>query len=149
MKNSILLKILTPEKVIYEDDSVIKIVVPTESGEIGILPNHSPLVSIVKTGEVRIEKDGQSEPILLSVNSGVIEVRPSSVLNKINSEVIILVGNSEFANEIDIARAEESYNRAKKAMLEIDNVSNVDFAKLQSIIDRELNRINIGKKYRK
>lgn len=148
MKNSILLKILTPEKTIYQD-SVNKIVIPTESGEIGILPNHSPLVSIIKPGEIRIEKDSQTEAIPLSISGGIVEIRPSSIQNNINSEVIILAGMSEFANEIDIAKAEEAYNRAQKAMEEADNLSDIDFAKLQSTINKELNRINIAKKYRK
>lgn len=147
MKNSIALKILTPEKIIYEDN-VAKIVVPTESGEIGILPNHSPLVSILKFGEIRIEKTDQ-DPIPLSISSGIIEVRPSSIPNKIESEVVILASQSEFASEIDIARAESAYERAKKAMEEAENVSDIDFAKFQSLIDKELNRIKIGKKYRK
>lgn len=148
MKNSIALKILTPEKVIYEDE-VNKIVVPTEAGEIGILPNHSPLVSIVIPGELRIEKDGQSEPIPMSISGGIVEIRPSSLLNNINSEVIILASRSEFATEIDIEKAEEAYARAKRAMEETENLGDVDFAKFQAIMDRELSIIKIGKKYRK
>lgn len=148
MKNSILLKILTPEKIVYED-TIYKIVVPTESGEIGILQDHSPLVSIIKAGELRIQKDPQSEEIPMSISGGILEVRPSSIINKIDSEVIILASRSEFATEIDIARAEEAYNRAKKAMEEADNLADIDFAKLQAIMDKELNRINVGKKYRK
>ncbi|MDD3662639.1 MAG: ATP synthase F1 subunit epsilon [Candidatus Pacebacteria bacterium] len=147
MTNLISLKILTPEKVVYQDD-VKKIVVPTESGEIGILPDHSPLVSIVKTGELKIEKESNNI-IPFSISSGIIEVRPSSNSNKKNSEVVILASRSELATEIDIERAEEAYNRAKKAMEETDNISDVDFAKFQAILDKELNRVKIAKKYRK
>jgi len=148
MKNSISLKILTPEKIIYQDD-ISKLVVPTEVGEIGILPNHSPLVSIVKPGEIRIEKEGQNEPIPLSISGGIIEIRPSSVAYKTNSEIIILASRSEFASEIDIERAESAYKRAQKAMEEAHNLPDIDFAKFQAIIDKELNRIKIGKKYRR
>lgn len=147
MTNLISLKILTPEKVVYQDD-VKKIVVPTESGEIGVLPDHSPLVSIIKTGEIKIEKESNNV-IPFSISSGIIEVRPSSSSDKKNSEVIILASRSELATEIDIERAEEAYKRAKKAMEETDNLSDVDFAKFQAILDKELNRVKVARKYRK
>jgi F-type H+-transporting ATPase subunit epsilon len=88
MKNLISLKILTPEKIVYED-MVSKIDVPTEDGEIGILPNHAPLVSIIKSGEIRISKENQNEIIPLSINSGIIVVKPSSIAQKIDTEIII------------------------------------------------------------
>lgn len=148
MKNLISLKILTPEKIVYED-MVSKIDVPTEDGEIGILPNHAPLVSIIKSGEIRISKENQNEIIPLSINSGIIVVKPSSIAQKIDTEIIILASRSELATEIDIKRAEEAYERAKKAMEEPDKLSDIDFAKFQALIDKELNRIKVGKKYRK
>jgi F-type H+-transporting ATPase subunit epsilon len=148
MKNLISLKILTPEKIVYED-MVSKIDVPTEDGEIGILPNHAPLVSIIKSGEIRISKENQNEIIPLSINSGIIVVKPSSIAQKIDTEIIILASRSELATEIDIKRAEEAYERAKKAMEEPDKLSNIDFAKFQALIDKELNRIKVGKKYKK
>jgi F-type H+-transporting ATPase subunit epsilon len=148
MKNLISLKILTPEKIVYQD-LVRKIVIPTEDGEIGILPDHSPLVSIIKSGEIRISKENESTIIPLTINAGIVIVRPSSNVKKIQSEVILLASRSEFASEIDIERAEEAYKRAKQAMEEPDKLSNIDFAKFQALIDKELNRIKVGKKYRK
>ncbi len=147
MSKPISLKILTPEKIIYQDE-VLKVNIPTESGEIGILPDHAPLVSIIKPGEIRIEKKS-NEIVSLSVDTGILEVRPSSHQNNINSEIIILASTSELASDIDIKRAEEAYERAKKAMEESDNLSDVDFARFQAMIDKELNRIKIGKKYKK
>ena len=147
MSKPISLKILTPEKIIYQDE-VLKVNIPTESGEIGILPDHAPLVSIIKPGEIRIEKKS-NEIVSLSVDTGILEVRPSSHQNNINSEIIILASTSELASDIDIKRAEEAYERAKKAMEESDNLSDVDFARFQAMVDKELNRIKIGKKYKK
>lgn len=148
MKNIISLKILTPEKIIYQDD-VFEITLPTEAGEIGILPDHSPLVSIIKTGEIRIKKEQGGQVVPLSVASGILEVRPSSKDKDKNSEVIILASNSEFASDIDIQRAEEAFNRAKKAMEEKENMSDIDFSKLQAVIDKELNRFNVAKKWKR
>lgn len=148
MKHVISLKILTPEKVVYQDD-VFEVVIPTESGEVGILPDHAPLVSIIKTGEIRIKKEQGGDIVPLSIASGILEVRPSSKEKDKNSEVIILASKSEVASDIDIKRSEEAYNRAKKAMEESENLSDIDFAKLQALIDRELNRINVAKKWRR
>lgn len=147
MSNLLSLKIVTAEKSVYEDD-VLKVVLPTESGEIGIMPDHQPLVSIIKPGEIRIEKEDQNI-IALSVSAGIVEVKPSSHELDKKTEVIVLASRSELANEIDISRAEEAYTRAKKAMEESENLSDVDFARFQALIDKELNRIKIGKKYRK
>jgi len=147
MKNIISLKILTPEKTVYSDD-VLKVVVTTESGEIGILPDHSPLVSIIKSGEIKIEKiDGEIIP--LSVDTGTIKVSPHDKDSEGKTKVIILASKSELATEIDIQRAEEAYERAQKAMKEAESLSDIDFAKFQAILDKELNRIKVGRKYKR
>jgi F-type H+-transporting ATPase subunit epsilon len=140
-------KILTAEKTIYQDQ-VSKVVVPTEAGEIGILPDHAPIVSIISAGEIKISKDHE-KIIPLSVDTGILEVRPSSKEKNEKTEVIVLASRSELANEIDIQRAEEAYKRAQKAMEEAENLSDVDFARFQAMIDKELNRIKIARKYRK
>jgi len=148
MKNLISLKILTSERTVYEDE-VSKLILLTESGQIGILPNHCPLISIIKTGEIKIQKKNQKEIIPFSISEGILEVRADSDKENKNTEVIILASRSELATELDIERAEESYKRAKKAMEDKDNLSDVDFAKFQGIMEKELNRIKVGKKYKK
>lgn len=148
MSHFIDLKILTPEKIVYQDE-VIEITLPTEAGEITILPDHAPLVTIAKTGEIRFKKANTEDIIALSLSSGVVEIRPSSVQTGKNSEVVILADNSELASEIDLSRAEAAYERAKKAMEEDSNMLDQDFAKFQALIDRELNRVRIAKKWQK
>lgn len=147
MNNLISLKILTPEKTIYEDE-VLKVSVNTESGEIGILPDHMPLVSLIKAGEIRIEKDKNLPVIPFSIDTGVLEVRPSNKDKNQKSEVIILASRSEIANEIDIKRAEDAYERAKIAMEETENISDIDFARFQAMMEKEFNRIKVAKKYK-
>ncbi|HAZ28617.1 MAG TPA: ATP synthase F1 subunit epsilon [Candidatus Magasanikbacteria bacterium] len=130
--------IATPEKVIYEDD-VLSVSLPTMSGEITILPHHIPLVSVIAPGELRLnDREGNH---MFAVWGGCVEVAGDTVT--------ILADNAERAQEIDIERAEEARKRAEKEMRETKNRQDVDFAKLQAIIDREMNRIRVGKKYRK
>ncbi len=132
-------KIATPEKVVYEDE-INQVSIPTTSGEVTILPNHIPLVSVLQAGELKItDKNGEH---VLAVAGGFLEVRE-------NNEIVILADNAERAEEIDLERAEEARARAEKEIEEFKSTENVDFAKLQAVIDREMNRIRVGKKYKR
>lgn len=131
-------KIVTPEKVVYENE-INQVSIPTTSGEITVLQNHIPLVSVLASGELKIkDKDGEQH---IAVSGGFIEVRG-------NNEVIILADSAERAEEIDLEKAEEARKRAEEQMKNIKNVQDVDFAKLQALIDREVNKMRVAKKYR-
>lgn len=133
------LKIATPEKVIYENE-INQVSIPTMDGEITVLPDHLPLISVLKAGEMRI-KDKEGEQIL-AVSGGFLEVRGQN-------EIVILADNAERATEIDIDRAEQARLRAEEMMKQTKAGEDVDFAKLQAMIDREMNRVRVGKKYKK
>ncbi|MBT4121208.1 MAG: F0F1 ATP synthase subunit epsilon [Candidatus Magasanikbacteria bacterium] len=136
--NILQFKIATPEKVVYEDE-IKQASIPTTSGEVTILPNHIPLVSVLQAGEIKItDKDGEH---VLAVAGGFLEVRD-------NNEIVILADNAERAEEIDLERAEEARKRAEKELEKAKTEENIDFAKLQAVIDREMNRIKVGKKYK-
>lgn len=137
--NTIHFKIATPEKIVYEND-VLQVSIPTSTGEITVLPHHSPLVSIVQAGELKIV-DGNGEQIL-AVAGGFLEV-------KANNEIIILADNAERVETIDIEHAEMARKRAEEQMNALKGQEDVDYTKLQAIIDREMNRVRIGKKYKK
>jgi len=131
-------KIATPEKVVYEND-VFQVSIPTTTGQITILPNHSPLVSIIQSGELKaIDANGEQ---LLAVAGGFLEVRA-------NGEVIILADRAERAEHIDLERAEAARKRAEEQMQALKGQEDIDYAKLQAIIDREMNRVRVAKKYR-
>lgn len=131
------LKIITPERLVYQNE-VDEISISTESGMVGILPDHIPLVSIIKAGELIVKKDEEILP--LAVSGGVLEVKP-------NGQVIILADHSEFAHEIDLAKAEEACARAKKIMEEKKAAGDIDFARFESLMEKELSRIKISGKY--
>ena len=132
-------KIVTPDGIIYED-KIEKVTVPTTSGEITILPKHIPLVSVLKAGELIAYKDGN--PVAMSVAGGVIEVQP-------DNKIYIMADTAERAEHIDIERAEAARKRAEELMKEKENETDVDFARLQSMIEREMARIKVAKKWRK
>lgn len=139
MDKTIKLKITTPEGITYEND-IFQATIPTTSGEITILPNHIPLVSVLNTGELRV-KDKSGEQVI-AVAGGFIEMRG-------NDELIILADNAERAEHIDIDRAEEARKRAEEQMKQAKAGEDINYARLQAVIDREMNRVKIGKKYKK
>ncbi|HAT03971.1 MAG TPA: ATP synthase F1 subunit epsilon [Candidatus Magasanikbacteria bacterium] len=136
--NLLKLKIATPEKVVYEND-IFQVSIPTTTGEITVLPHHIPLVSVLVAGELKI-KDSHGDHVI-AIAGGFLEIRG-------NNEIILLADNAERAEDIDIDRAEQARQRAQKEMEEAKNRQDIDFAKLQAVIDREMNRVRVGKKYK-
>lgn len=131
-------KIVTPQGVIYEDN-IEKVTIPTEAGVITVLENHIPMVSILKPGEMFVYKENQMIP--LAVSTGMLEIRPSG-------EVYIIADTAERAEHIDITRAEAARARAEELIKQQHDIADVDFARLQAKIEKELARISVGKKYR-
>lgn len=83
--NKINLEIVTLEGVVYKEEA-ISVTLPTESGVVGIFANHTPLVSIIKAGEIIVKKENGN--IKFKTSEGVLEVRPKS-------EVILVVDKAE------------------------------------------------------
>jgi len=104
-----------------------------------ILQNHAPIVSVLRPGElVATKKDAV---VSMAVAGGILEVRETG-------EVYIMADAAERAEHIDLDRAEAARQRAEELMKQKDHMQNVDFARLQAKIEKELARITVGKKYR-
>src|SRR3989344_3775663 len=123
------LEITTPERVILKDE-VDELVLPTPNGEIGILPHHIPVVSLLAPGEIRITKGGSVTN--MAVSGGFIEVQPD--------KVIVLADTAERAEEIDEQRAEEARQRAQK-LLQEKRLDQEQFTALSVKIEKELARL--------
>ncbi len=136
MDKKITLEISTPERVVLSKQ-VDEIVLPTPNGEIGILPNHIPLVSLLSAGEIRVREGNETS--YLAVSGGFIEVRPD--------KVVVLADTAEHADEIDAAKAEEARQRAQKLAREKRSDA-VDFAALSAKIEKELARLKVARKKR-
>ena len=97
------LEIVTAERLLYSED-VDMLVAPGVDGQLGILPNHAPLLTTLQPGEIRVDKDGDES--YMAVSGGFLEV----MANK----VTILADTAERAEEIDVERAEEAVRRAQE-----------------------------------
>lgn len=131
------LTIVTEEAVVYEGE-IDQATFPTQMGQITVLAGHIPLVALVVSGEVTLVINGK--PTLLAVSAGILEVRK-------NNELVLMADRSEFAHTIDKGRAEEAYSRAKKLLEEKTHEGDVDFARFESQIEKELNRVRVADKY--
>ena len=134
--STIKLDIVTPERVVYSED--IEMLVATAiDGDIGILPGHTPLVTGLVPCVLKIDKGG--EKIHISVSDGFMDVKPE--------KIYVGVRTSDFPEEIDVDRAQEAKERARKRLEKEDDKTNK--AKANSALERALARINAAEKKRK
>jgi len=122
------LEIVTPERKIFSDD-VYFVVAPGVEGELGILPEHAPLITPLKIGIMRIQQDGKT--FKAAVSGGFLEVK--------NSKVTVLATAAERAEEIDVARAEAAKERAEQLLAA--KTPDIDVARAEAALRRALNRL--------
>jgi F-type H+-transporting ATPase subunit epsilon len=130
------LEIVTAERLVYSDE-VNVIVAPGIEGQLGILPNHAPLMTFLEPGELIIRKDGEEIP--LSISGGFLEV--------FQNKVTILADAAERVDEIDIARAEEAKIRAEEALK--SHPADIDLAAAEAALKRSLVRLKVAEKRRR
>ncbi len=100
-----LLEIITAESQVYSEE-VDMVVAPGADGQLGVLPHHAPLMTMLQPGEILIRKDGADT--FLAVTGGFMEV--------IGNKVTILADAAEYSEEIDEARAQEAVRRAQERL---------------------------------
>jgi len=144
--HAFLLKMITPEKIIYQQWAS-KLVVSTLEGEITVLAHQTPLMSAIVPGEVKIvetEKGVRKEKErTMAVSEGVIEIRR----NMVN----LLVQQAEHVEELDRQKIEEAKKMAEK-LVENARKTGADkreFATLETSLQREIARLKVYEKYRK
>ena len=112
--------VVSAEEQIFSGEAKF-VALPGENGELGILPRHTPLITRIKPGAVRIEKaDGGEEFIFVA--GGILEVQPGTVT--------VLADTAIRGADLDEAKAEEAKQQAEEAMKNAR--SDIDFAKAQS-----------------
>ena len=128
------LEIVTPERLAYEDE-VDSVVLPGVEGEIGVLPHHAPLVSMLGVGELRIRKGGEEESF--AIVGGFLQVRPD--------KVVVMAETADLASEIDLERAQEARREAERA-LESGGREGVDLSAARVQLQQALLRIRVAER---
>ncbi|MFD2683230.1 F0F1 ATP synthase subunit epsilon [Bacillus seohaeanensis] len=125
--------IVTPDGPVY-DSEVEMVSTKAQSGELGILPGHIPMVAPLQIGAVRLKNGGNTE--LVAVSGGFLEVRPE--------QVTILAQAAETAEAIDVERAKEAKSRAESRLQA--QKEDVDFKRAEIALKRAVNRINVSER---
>jgi F-type H+-transporting ATPase subunit epsilon len=129
-------EIVTAERMVYSGDVDMVIAWGLE-GQLGILPHHAPLMTMLQPGELIVRKD--NEESYLAVSGGFLEVRPD--------KVIVLADACERAEEVDIARAEDAKRRAKEIMQAPS--PEAETAAAEAALRRSLVRLKVAEKMRR
>jgi len=130
------LEIITPEKVVYKND-IDEVVVPTENGQIAILPNHVGLLTQIIPGEIIVKKGGSQQA--LAVTGGFLEIKSNSVS--------ILADYAVRAEDIEVLQAQEAQKRARKLMEE--KTSEHDFRIAQGELIKAITQLEVATKHKR
>lgn len=121
MANTIHVDVVSAEEQIFSGEAEF-IALPGEAGELGIFPKHTPLMTRIRPGSVRIRVPGQAEEIFVFVAGGLLEVQPDSVT--------VLADTAIRGRDLDLAKATEAKKRAEEAMT--NRESKIDYAAAQA-----------------
>ncbi|NMC11301.1 MAG: ATP synthase F1 subunit epsilon [Chloroflexi bacterium] len=129
-------EIVSQDRLVYSGNADI-VIVPGITGEMGILPNHAPLLSTMKYGVLKVRYQGQEE--VFTVAGGVVEVLPDAIT--------ILADAAENVDEINVARAQEAKERAEKLLREIPPEDADTYLKIETTLRRSNLRLEAAKRY--
>jgi F-type H+-transporting ATPase subunit epsilon len=129
--------IVTAERVVYSQEGVDEVVAPGIEGELTVLPQHAPLLTMIKPGVLRIVKG--SDDVDMAITGGFLEVR--------DDRVTILADAAERAEEIDTVRAEEARRSAERALQERE--SKVELVEAAAELQRALIRLKAVERRRR
>lgn len=129
----LLLEIVTPERLAYSEE-VDAVNLPGIEGELGVLPHHAPLVSMLGVGELRIRKGGVEESF--AIVGGFLQVRPD--------KVVVMAETADMASEIDLEKAQQARREAEQALE--GRVEAVDLSAARAALQQALLRIRVAER---
>ena len=121
MAHTIHVDVVSAEEKIFSGEAEF-VALPGESGELGIYPQHTPLITRIKPGAVRIKVEGQAEDELVFVAGGILEVQPNTVT--------VLADTAIRGHDLDEAKAAAAKKLAEEAL--VNREAGIDYAKAQA-----------------
>ena len=135
MAATLKLEIVTPEKTAYSED-VEMVTLPGSEGELGVYPNHVPLLTTINPGELRVLKGGRET--FLAIGEGFVEITGSTVS--------VLTDMALEATVIDESAAQAAVERAKAAMK--DDLGAEEVAAVQASLQKALAQLHVKRRRR-
>ena len=136
MAENIRLEVVTPEKVVVDENAQI-VMAPGALGEFGVLIGHTPFLTTLKVGTVHYTDEGGREQFIF-VSGGFAEALPD--------KVTVLAESAERRRDIDIDRAKAALERAQKRLAEDATKADFNFTRAQAALERALQRIRTSEK---
>jgi F-type H+-transporting ATPase subunit epsilon len=121
MANTIHVDVVSAEAQIFSGEATF-VALPGEAGELGIYPMHTPLITRIRPGAVRIKVPGRSDEEFVFVAGGILEVQPKGVT--------VLADTAIRGADLDEAKAQEAKRKAEELM--VNKESAIDYAKAQA-----------------
>ena len=131
-------EIVSQDRIVFQDDVDI-VVLPGAEGEMGILPHHSPVLSVLQFGVIKVRKGAEEQ--YFTVAGGFAEVQPD--------RVTVLADAAENVTEINIARAEQAKAEAEEALRKGVTVDTDNYLAIQAALRRSNLRLTAAQKYRR
>jgi F-type H+-transporting ATPase subunit epsilon len=131
------LQIVTPERIVFEEDGVESVTLPGSEGELTVLPEHAPLMTALQPGPLVFRKGGVETDVALS--GGFMEIR--------DDKVTILADTAERSDEIDQARAEQARQTAAARLATREG--DIDVAAAMAAIQRAQARLRVVERRRR
>ena len=128
--NTLKLEVITPEQIALQDESR-SVVVPGVDGELGIWPNHAPLLAGLKPGVITYKTASGTQKLVVS--GGFIEIS--------NNVISVIAPAAEKASDIDFARAEAAKKRAEERLAQKN--ADIDIARAQAALARAKARLSV------
>nr|WP_302651561.1 ATP synthase F1 subunit epsilon [uncultured Agathobaculum sp.] len=127
------LKVMTVDRCFYNGE-VDRIIIRTTQGDAGILPGHVPYIAAIGIGGLTIIKDGEKR--VAAVSGGFVDVSIE--------QTVVLARTCEWADEIDVKRAEQAVERARAALQQKESAREHDLAQVK--LKKAINRIRVAEK---
>lgn len=121
MANTIHVDVVSAEDLIFSGEAEF-VALPGEAGELGIYPRHTPLITRIRAGAVRIKVAGRADEEFVFVAGGILEVQPNAVT--------VLADTAIRGADLDEAKAQSAKKAAEELML--NNDSKIDYAQAQA-----------------
>ena len=131
-------EIVSQDRMVFEGDADI-VILPGESGEMGILPYHAPLLSTLKLGVIIVRHQGKEFDFTIS--GGVVEIQPDIIT--------ILADSAENVEEIDVARAEAAMKRAEEYLEHGPPPDTDSYLAMEAALKRSNLRLEAVRRYRR
>lgn len=142
MSKKIKLKIITPEKLVLEEEAD-QVSLPTNLGEITILPEHIPLIANLASGDIVALVAGEYVP--MAVVGGFVEVKNDE---KNETNVVVLADFAEHVSELGEEAIEKAKAQAEELKKKMEDKEHVDYEHFAAELERSLTRVKIADKWK-